>query len=494
MRRIIILWIALPLLSIMLILTSGRWYLTQSPEDVTLVNGVHLKWSPCWFNVPWNKIIHCGHLSPSLQNTNSSISLPVVVFKNISLSFNSDPVLFINGGPGDANVLNHDGIRDWSDYIDGLNWARDFIVMDHRGTGLSQPKPECKALYDYYEKSLVTKVGFKQEVRRDYVNFERCLKQVNEQHDLANYSTFHSTQDIRDLMNTMDYSSWNLFGVSYGTRVALELMRAQPDNVRSVILDSVYPTDKHSLLKWPSLQDNAVEMVFERCKKTKACDEEYPELRKLLTEALLELKDKPRKVNVYNYYNDRYYDAYINDQRFLTAIYISMYNEQLLPHIPAAIYGAAYEDSALMEPIISAFADYMLDKDFNDVVFFSVECNDSKRISEPQYQKEISKYPYLKKYHRYDWQYNTCRNWTSDAEKILPVAHVKSNIPTLVLSGEYDPVTPWQWGKEVHNYLLNSYYFKYADMGHSVLTANNCAVKNSRDFLNNPNEQPVSCN
>ncbi len=464
-------------------LVATRWYLMQPPDNVVLDNGVKLEWSPCWFEVPIDKIIHCARVYPSLQNKDHSVSLPVVVYKDYSFGHKPDPVMFINGGPGSSSWLDEEN---WSYYVEVLGWKRDFIVFDHRGTGLSQPKPECKSLFDYYYASLTKSISAKQEIRTTYNKTANCYRDLVKQgHDFKNYSTFHSTQDVQDIVEVMDYAQWNLYGTSYGTRVALEVLRKNPDNIRSVILDSVYPSDKHSLQTWPKLFDGVMASIYKYCKGNKECNDDYPDLPALFKRAMKNLKDKPVKVHLANYYDDGALDVYINDYRFATALYMAMYNPNLIKSMPEAIDGAAYRSAYPMKVIVEAYADFILDQSFNDATYFSVECNDKALISEEAYNKEIKKYPRYREFFKHDWQYAPCRAWQTGSTKRISTKPVKSKIPTLILSGELDPVTPWQWGKEVHKNLSNSSYYTFKGTAHDVLGTNDCAVQISRDFLDN---------
>jgi len=482
--------ISLFLLILVIIVTlfTTRWYLLQPPADVSLDNGTRLEWTSCWFPVPVEKIVHCAQLYPSRQNAGKTISLPVIVYKNYGLERNSDPVLFINGGPGSASGLEGDN---WSYYIDALDWQRDFIVFDHRGTGLSTPKPECQSLYNFYYEAITNNMTPKEEFRKSYYKEKQCYRTLVEQGNaLSGYSTLDSAQDVRDLIEIMDYPKWNLYGTSYGTRVALELMRDTPTNIRSVIIDSVYPADKNSMLVWPSLLNNAMEMIFEYCNNKETCRNAYPDLRGLFDKALVELRNKPVKLNLPEYYSDGSLDVYVNDFRFVTALFMAMYSPELLATIPKAIDDAAYGANYRMVPVVMAYADFMLDTNFNDAIYYSVSCNDNGLVTEEAYNAEIRRYPWLKDYHKYDWRYDACKNWSTAANKNLSVEPVSSTIPTLILSGQYDPITPWQWAKEVHEHLANSFHFVFPGVAHDVLGSDDCALQASRDFLRQPTVLP----
>src|SRR5690606_14952232 len=82
--------------------------------------------------------------------------------------------------------------------------------------------------------------------------------------------------------------------------------------------------------------------------------------------------------------------------------------------------------------------------------------------------------------------YTLCEQWPTfspAADQNLPVV---SPIPTLVLSGEFDPITPPNWGRMVANDLPNSQFFVLAGVGHGVARSNDCGMALVLAFLDNP--------
>jgi pimeloyl-ACP methyl ester carboxylesterase len=85
-----------------------------------------------------------------------------------------------------------------------------------------------------------------------------------------------------------------------------------------------------------------------------------------------------------------------------------------------------------------------------------------------------------------------CREWKVTKAKASENKAIKSNIPTLIISGEYDPDTPTQWAKQLANQLVNSYYLEFKGMSHtpSQNWDNNCAMDVAEAFFNNPLQSP----
>ena len=142
-----------------------------------------------------------------------------------------DPVIYLEGGPGGSALTSVD---DWSE--SSVRENNDLILLDQRGTGYSLPSLNCVEVEeDESDDPLVA----------EQACFDRF---VDEGINLNAYNSVQSASDIADLMallqDEFEYSAFNLLGISYGTRLALTLMRDHPGSIRSVILDSVYPPNR----------------------------------------------------------------------------------------------------------------------------------------------------------------------------------------------------------------------------------------------------------
>ncbi|MCK5360740.1 MAG: alpha/beta hydrolase, partial [Gammaproteobacteria bacterium] len=169
---------------------------------------------------------------------------------------------------------------------------------------------------------------------------------------------------------------------------------------------------------------------------------------------------------------------------------MAMYVTELAADIPEAISGAARGDGDTMQVLVESYVNWILDTELNDVNYYSVECNDRELVTAKEYQAKIEPYPDLLKYTRYGWRYDPCRVWGRKQNLNLSKDPVRSSIPTLILSGRNDPITPWQWGAEVSSAMPNSYHFVYEKTAHSVLDSNDCALQTSRGFIHEPGQMP----
>jgi pimeloyl-ACP methyl ester carboxylesterase len=137
---------------------------------------------------------------------------------------NGDPPLVVlHGGPGEGLLGNgtHAAISRWP-----LARERDHVFYDQRDAGYSQP-----ALCAEQSERIVTGL-----VSRER-GYEECAESLRAQDvDRASYSTTSYAADLSDLRRALGYERWDLYGYSYGTRLALEAMRRDPEGIRSVVL------------------------------------------------------------------------------------------------------------------------------------------------------------------------------------------------------------------------------------------------------------------
>ena len=457
------------------------------PDDVTLKNGAKLEWDSCWFKVPLFKVVHCAFLYPSTGAASTPVKLPIVVLRDY-FSSQDNPLLYINGGPGYATFLGGDGIDGWLEWKKEKGLENDLVLFDQRGTGLSVPKPECKGLLKDYKEVLSKNLSQEKEYSFYYDKMNECYKKlVSDGHDLSSYSTQYSASDVDDLMRTISSDNkWNIYGVSYGSRLAIEVMQKNPELIRSVVLDSVYPPNHSLLLKWPYLLNNSLDNLFQGCIRDSECNELYPGLKNKFRNALSRLKKEPLILEVDDWAVDGKIKVVINDHRFIMAVYYALYQWDQIEHLPKAIYSILNDTNDSLLFIIESYVNVLLDKDLNDVIYSSVECNDQQPVSRERYMDEVRKYPFVKRYTLLDWDYDICSYWLT--ENNMRNKRIELNttaIPTLLLSGIYDPVTPVEWMEKDVYYFIDGIHLIIDGIGHGVLDSDYCAAEAVKEFFVN---------
>ena len=127
----------------------------------------------------------------------------------------------------------------------------------------------------------------------------RCVEELLAQGvDLRQYNSIASATDLIALMQALDYDTFNLYGISYGTRLALVTMRDYPNaGIRSVILDSTYPVGLPGFERYPAEPHEVVIQLFADCFLDPVCNDAYPNLKARFIALLATLERQPLVVN-----------------------------------------------------------------------------------------------------------------------------------------------------------------------------------------------------
>ncbi len=224
------------------------------------------------------------------------INLTVVRLRAQSESPLPDPIVYLAGGPGQSGVVAAGG----SLYGD-LRRERDILFPAQRGTLFAQRLgiEECVALLGnevgrseleaFVESAAGNNEPDSAQPYDEYLaNYSRTVGPVNSRcHeafkkaglDPAQFTTANSARDLVGLMQALGYSSYNLQGTSYGTRLALETMRRHPDApIRSVVLDSPVSPTVDRLRTIAVAPHDTVMQLFANCAADSACAAAYPDL------------------------------------------------------------------------------------------------------------------------------------------------------------------------------------------------------------------------
>lgn len=242
----------------------------------------------------------CGYLSVPENRSESAtrtIRLAVAVLKATGDGPAADPLVYLTGGPGYSEL--YGDLDRWLSFAAPLRTRRDLIFFDQRGVGLSRPALNCPELTAQFLARLAEPAGSAESAARAAAALEACRDVlVRSGIDLSAYSSAAVADDIVDLMHELGYREWNLFGLSYGGRMALTAMREHPDGLRSVVLDSPVPLQVYFAADVPANFQRSLGLVFDACAAAAACDAAFPDLRRVALDLVDRLNASPVTVEV----------------------------------------------------------------------------------------------------------------------------------------------------------------------------------------------------
>lgn len=469
----------------------------------------------CWFSVPQDFTIDCYRLTvPETRSFDQPVgpgkklSLPVAIIRagtdgtDTELgAVQADPVVYLAGGPGDGAWLDTDRIDWWWDYVASTDWARkrDFVLFDQRGSGLVEPRIDCPEIEDIaLELLTMTDSAAAGKLQREAA--AACAQRlVREGHNPGAYTSRDGAADLHDLFQALKVPAWNVYGLSYGTRLGLEYMRQYPADIRSVILDSVLPPEAQFLEEDAAMTDRAFRMVFEACARQQKCHAAYGDLSNRLTHLVQDLNKTPLSLRLPNPEDGQKVTVVLTGDLFISRLFNMLYNRADIEVVPQVIDMYERRDmDGINRDMESYVGDYLGRKDFGDAMFLGVHCQEEVPFN------DMAKA--LAAYRRYPMLAglaiggeagsfaDTCNSWrnalpqqplrTTDNEPVV------SDLPTLVLSGLFDPVTPPVYGRMAASHLLNGFYIEFDGIGHDALGNDSCANIIADRFLTDPLSPP----
>jgi pimeloyl-ACP methyl ester carboxylesterase len=205
-----------------------------------------------------------------------------------------DPLVWLVGGPGGSGLL----IANAAVSL-GLNANREIIFVDQRGTLNSNPLLSCPEIDTYMAASIGLAPGAPRPGTVDVAAVNAChARLVAEGNELADFDTAQNAADIADLRTALGIKEWNLYGVSYGSYLALSILRDHPTGIRSVVLDGVVPTNANLINdSWPNAA-REYQAIIDACDAQPPCKAAYPHLKTEFIKTINRLTRHPLTVTV----------------------------------------------------------------------------------------------------------------------------------------------------------------------------------------------------
>lgn len=366
-----------------------------------------------------------------------------------------DPVIYLDGGPGAASLVN---VPYLFEAFHAMFPDRDFIFFDQRGVGQTTPDLSCASTGDAFEV------------------LDRCYQRLNDEVDLNAYRTANNAHDVAAIVRALGYEQINLFAISYGTRLALTVMREHPELVRSSIIDSVVPLQVDLFAETGINGYNSLLAMFDACAQDEICLAKYPDTKGQLVSVVEDMNAAPIDINGYP----------VDGNALISVIFQMMYSSSLIPFIPALIDQLDQGNTTALEYMFGYATE---EQGFSFGMHLSLQCAEEISFSSPQafeardalvepvFRDALSASVYL----------DYCQHWPVDPAPAIENQPVQSALPTLVLAGHFDPITPPVFAMAAHDYLSNSQYFQLRAESHGA-SVSQCGAVLVDAFINAPGE------
>jgi pimeloyl-ACP methyl ester carboxylesterase len=433
--------------------------------------------------------VECGYLtvpeSRATPDGGRTIRLPVLRARATAPDPAPDPLVYLTGGPGASSTFSVA-----AKIAAGWNTARDVIFLEQRGTYKAEPVLSCPEVDAFAADWIGLNTLDPATARRSADAVGACHDRLAATADLAAYDTTENSADVADLRTALGIAAWNLYGVSYGSDLALQTLRDHPDGIRSVVVDSVLPPQQTPKLMWPSAA-SALTAVFDGCAAQPACRAAYPTLRADFLALVNDLAASPRTVTTPEG------TVVVDGYKVVHVLARATTAPGAVAEIPRIVENLARGDGSLTAALLLEGAAPPGLTGFG--LTYGVFCSEltgapgdlleGGRRAFPELPAEVlslvPQTPYL---------FADCARWTIPAAPASVRAPVASDLPVLVMEGAFDGLTAPANGDLAAETLPNAVRVTFPDAGHDVTNwSPQCALEVIQGFLDRPDAPDLGC-
>jgi len=366
-----------------------------------------------------------------------------------------EPIVFLVGGPGPSNTIEIDSLIDSGVHLPYLNNGRDIIIMDYRGTGFSEPFPKCNIF-----------------------NMDACIKSLTKNKiKTSDFTTANIVYDLNKILEKENIKKVILIGFSYGTRVATTMARDYPNKVSSMVLDGFFSIEANGI-------SQANEAILEKLDDiSKKYNKDYPSEN---------FKDKIN--NLYNQIDTNTYKILLINlvPKIAYKKNISLTFQKIFDNPKQEIgylvnqYSHQYrntrkidnehifrKNSSLMALSIIMYEEYyFIDKQPSHIFGFKSNVLNALKDFKGGSPIQISTFKKLSPYF-------------TNQPPIKEMEALKSDIPTIIITGGQDIQTPKYWAINAQKHLSKNKHFFFPNGEHTLSLGNANAKKIITKFLDN---------
>jgi pimeloyl-ACP methyl ester carboxylesterase len=400
------------------------------------------------------------------------ISLNIVVLPATGEKREPDPLVYFAGGPGSAATEDALG---FAPEFAKLREHRDLLFVDQRGTGKSHPL-NCEF---YNPNDMQSYLGYFMPLE----DVRKCRPQLEAYSDLKLYTTTIAMDDMDEVRAALGYEQINLFGGSYGTRAALTYLKRYPQRVRTATLQGVAPANLYMPSDFPVGNERALQGVIAECAADEACHKTFPNLKEEAHSVLDQLIKGPVEVEVQKPNSKETVKVKLSRDLAAEAIRYMLYSPRPASRVPLVIHRAAQGDFVMLAQTAIEYRINLVGSGSNGM-YLSVTCAEDLPWIKPGEGERMAANTFLGDY-RLRQQREACALWPRGEIERDFAEPVHADRPVLILTGEWDPVTPPSNGDAAAKTLTNSLHIVVPHGAHGLGGLENidCILRIMTDFV-----------
>lgn len=461
--------------------------------------GADFEESDCEFAVPAGVTVDCGFVEVPTDwddLDSAPIRLHVGVAQNANTPADATPVIYFEGGPG-GDAL---GLFQFSYPIafEPIVSEQPMIFFSQRGAAFSEPSMQCAAMDDAQRQAILSGESLISQVSSVADVFGECVEQLEADGvDFDEATTENAARDVDAIRQALGFETLSVYSVSYGTRLAQSYVRQFPDTIDGVVLDAVLPVNPtEGLGQIGENAERSLNQLFESCAASESCAETYPDLEERFFDLYNDLEADPVEVEVSPFVAGSDGSGSFDGDALIGTTFSALYGTETIAVLPEVVAELENDETELLE--------FLVTLDFVQIGFVSVVmnqaviCNDYVRfISEGEFAAGAS-----------DFAEVNAGLGTSPAEFEALVApcelldlpdttdaefeQFESDVPTLLLGGAFDPITPPSNAELVASQFNNSQVVILDQASHGVI-GDECGQQLILEFYATLGEVDTSC-
>jgi pimeloyl-ACP methyl ester carboxylesterase len=436
--------------------------------------------------------VTCGRLKvpENYDNPGRTIDVAVMVVHARQNIDAGNPVIFLSGGPGSPSLVHAENLVTLP-AINEIVVDRDWVFFDQRGGGRSNPAFYCPLNDDWFKR------------------IKTCRDELIKRGvDLSQYNSARIAGDMEALRKALGVKQWNVWGASYGTRLAFTVARYYPSSVRTLLLDSAYLPEDQEVVEDLRGAEVVLHKLFSKCASDAACSSKYPQLRERFLAALPRLRRQPLSIGKEQRDDARVMGFFVN------TLYGGAYPsfEQRVQHVLAYLDAAARGDGELLLQIEQKMASTTPaipplpeQGKFQTGQNLSIDCHEEKPFESPEeWAQAAAKSDVVRALFgpgSLDGNFKTCALWPAGRADAIENTHVHYDGPILAFTGELDPNLSGIAGYKIEMLYANARNVVFKNAGHAQFYIRSynyspeeyeyrrCALELGRQFLADPRQK-----
>ncbi|TVR21597.1 MAG: alpha/beta fold hydrolase [Anaerolineaceae bacterium] len=483
MRRIVLLF-ALSALSLLVLPVAAE----SAPEFEP--DACPMSYSP---SLVEGDSINCGYVTVPLRHAEpdgETIRVAVAVFPARTDS-PAAPLFMLQGGPGGSALNDFPEILSDLPFGQQMLAERDVVLIEQRGTLHSQPNLICDEYEAFIRENIETVMEPEEGVALSLQAMRDCHERLSADIDLSAFNTSESAADIEAVRAALGYETIHLYGVSYGSQLAQYYAREFPDALDTLILDAVVPISEGFLEQVAVNAQSAFDRFFQTCADHPTCSIMFPDLEDTFYSTVAALNESPDRFRAGDDLENpqNFYDVVLTGDGLINYIFGALYVTDFIPILPFVIEDVAEGDYEILSILSTVF-----DFDFSLSVglYYSVICSEIGAVGYDGLSTDNVGPFFQRAFVDYDTIDDICGFWEVAPVSDSAVQPLQTDMPVLLMSGEFDPITPPSFADVVAENLPNGINLMFNAGGHGMFLSE-CGMAVMADFLENPLATNTAC-